>query len=87
MDNQTKDLKLEKDKKRSRNREKKKSAKRELENARKKESKLLKKTGSKNACRICICLRCFNRKVDIIFVTLNKLNILLESNFDLHRSQ
>ena len=28
----------------------------------------------------------FNLKVDIFFVTLNKLNILLELNFDLHRT-
>ena len=48
MDNKTKDLKLEKDKKRLSQTRKEKSAKRELENARKKESKLLRKTGSKD---------------------------------------
>ena len=49
MDNQTKDLKLEKDKKRLSQTRKGKSAKRELENARKEERKLLKKTESKIA--------------------------------------
>ena len=43
MDNQAKDLKLEKDVVAN-----EESAKTELENASKKESKLLKKTGSKN---------------------------------------
>ena len=46
MDNQTKDLKLEKYKKRLSQTRKEKSVERELENARKKEIKLLKKTGS-----------------------------------------
>ena len=47
MDNQAKDLKLEKDKKRLSQTRKEKIAKRELDNARKK-SKLLKKTGFKD---------------------------------------
>ena len=48
MDNQAKDLKLEKVRMRLLQTRKEKSAERELKNARKKESKLLKKTGSKD---------------------------------------
>ena len=87
MDNQVKDLKLEKDKKRLSQTRKENSGKRELENARKKERKLLKKTGSKIACKNFICLSYLNLKVDIFFITADKLNILLQLNFDLHRSK
>ena len=48
MDNQAKDLKLEKDRMTLSQTRKGKSVKRKLENARKKESKLLKKIGSKD---------------------------------------
>ena len=48
MNNETEDLKFEKDKQRLSQTRKEKSAKRELENARKKESKLLNKTGCKD---------------------------------------
>ena len=48
MDNQAKDLKLEKDGARLLQTRKEKNAKRELENVRKKESKFLKKTGFKD---------------------------------------
>ena len=85
MDNQTKDLKLEKDKKRLSQTEKEKSAKRELENARKKKASSWRKQDLRIACKNFICLSFLNLKVDIIFATLNKLNILLQLNFDLHR--
>ena len=48
MDNESKDLKLEKDKKSLSQTREEKSAKKKLENARNKESKLLKKSGSKD---------------------------------------
>ena len=48
MDNQAKDLKLEKDRSRLSQTRNEKSAKKELENARKKENKLVKKTRSKD---------------------------------------
>ena len=58
----------------------KKSAKRELENARKKAS-----SGRKQNLRVAhtnfIYLSFFNPKVDIFFVTLNKLNILIKLQF------
>ena len=53
-----------------------------------------KKDASSSSCRkqdlriVCknfVCSRFFNLKVNIFFVTLNKLNILLEFYFDLHR--
>ena len=78
IDNQTKDLKLEKNKKRLSQMRKEKSAKRKLENARKKESKLLKKNNLRIACKHFIGISFLNLKVVIIFVTLNKLKILLE---------
>ena len=76
MDNQAKYLKVEKDGVRLSQTMKEKNAKIKLEN-KKKESKLWKKTGSKDCMWNFICLSFFNLKVDIIFVTLYKLNILL----------
>ena len=37
-------------------------------------------------CKNFICVSFYNLTVDRFFVTLNKLNILLELNFDLHRT-
>ena len=37
-------------------------------------------------CKNFVCSRFFDLKVMIFFVTLNKLNILLEFYFDLHRA-
>ena len=39
------------------------------------------------ACKNFICENFFNLKVDIFFVTFNKLNILLALSLDLHRSE
>ena len=75
MHNQAKDLKLEKYRTRLLQTRKEKNAKRELENARKKESKLLKKTRSKDCMKKFYVPKFFNLKVDIFFLTLNKLNI------------
>ena len=84
MDNQNKDFKPEKDNKRSSQTRKEKSAKRELENARKKKGTYWKKQDLRIACENFICSMFLNLKVDIIVVTSNKLNILLELNFDLN---
>ena len=53
----------------------------------KKETTSWRKQDLRIACKIFICLSFFDLKVDIIFVTLNKLNISLDLNFDLHRSK
>ena len=87
MDNQTNDLKLGKDKKRLSQTRKEKSAKRAQENTRKKNASSWINTDPRIVCKSFICLSFFNLKVDIIFVTLNKLNILLEVNFDLYSSK
>ena len=86
MDNQARDLKLEKDKTSLSQTRKEKSAKRELENARKKASSW-RKQNLRIACENFICLSFLNLKVDINFVTLSKLNISVEWNSDLHRSK
>ena len=83
MDNQNKDLKPEKGEKRLSPTRKEKSAKRELENARKKKGTYWKKQDLRIACKNFICSMFLNLKVDIV-VTSNKLNILLELNFDLN---
>ena len=86
MDNQARDLKLEKDKTSLSQTRKEKSAKRELENARKKASSW-RKQNLRIACENFICLSFLNLKVDINFVTLSKLNFSVEWNSDLHRSK
>ena len=85
MNNQAKDLKLEKDKERLSQTGNEKSTKRELENSRKKEASCWREQDLLHA-NILSAWVFFNLKVDIFFVTLNKLNILLELHFDLHRS-
>ena len=77
MDNQAKDLKLEKDRTRL-SETRKKSAKRELENAKKKKASSWRKQDPRIACRNFICSSFLNRKVDIFFVTLNKYFIRIK---------
>ena len=84
MNYQAKDLKLESDKKRLSQTRKEKSTKSELENARKKKQSSWIKQDLRIVCKTSIYLSFFDLKVDNFFVTLNKLNVLLELNFDLH---
>ena len=59
MDNQAKDLKLEKDRMRLSQTRKGKGSKRELENARKIKAKSWRKQDLRIACKNCICLSFF----------------------------
>ena len=85
MDNQAKDLKLGKVGASLSQRRNEKNAKWAWE-CKKKRNQTLEKNGiyGLHAFKKFICLlNFFNLKVDIFFVTLNKLYILLELNFDL----
>ena len=87
MDNQAKDLELEKNGARLSQTWKEENAKRELENARKKKASSWRKQDLRIACKNFIWSSIFNLKVYIIFVNLNELNISLDLNFDLHRNK